>query len=201
MIYTRLNDIEFLKKFSAKSGSKQMEFKLRFPETEIVKYAKSYSYTRNIEDVLKKIDPIQSKLFLKKQDLIYLAGWKAPRIVNLVETNEDGFVEEITTFAFSAITERARIESLTMLSGVGWPMASTILHFFHHKQYPIIDFRALWSLNVDEKINNFKDWEKYTLFCKKLADSSGIDMRTLDKALWQFSKENQPESNLGKESN
>ncbi len=57
-----------------------MEFKLRFPETEIVKYAKSYSYTRNIQDVLKNIDPIQSKLFLKKQDLIYLAGWKAPRI-------------------------------------------------------------------------------------------------------------------------
>ncbi len=35
---------------------------------------------------------------------------------------------------------------LRFLDGVEWPTASTILHFCGARPYPILDYRALWSL-------------------------------------------------------
>lgn len=42
-----------------------------------------------------------------------------------------------------------RIEVLTVVCGVSWPVASTILHYCVSDDYPILDFRALWSLEMD----------------------------------------------------
>jgi len=66
-----------------------------------------------------------------------------------VEDNPEEYVKEITAFALGATTERSRIEVLTNLDGVRWPTASVILHFFHKEPYPIMDFRALWSVSLD----------------------------------------------------
>jgi hypothetical protein len=88
--------------------------------------------------------------------------------------------------------ERLQIEVLTLLDGVSWPTASVILHFFHSAPYPIVDFRALWSLkNKVPKRYGFNFWQKYTSYCRGLSKRAGVSMRTLDRALWQFSKENQ----------
>lgn len=85
-----------------------------------------------------------------------------------------------------------RIEVLTLLCGVGWPMASVILHFGYENQYPILDFRALWSLGVDAPNSyTFQIWEPYTHFTRELADKAGVSMRELDRALSQYSKEKQ----------
>jgi hypothetical protein len=85
-----------------------------------------------------------------------------------------------------------RIEVLTLLAGVSWPTASVILHFFHREQYPILDVRALWSLQCDPPGEyDIPFWESYTSSCRSLAQKAGVSMRTLDRALWQYSKENQ----------
>jgi hypothetical protein len=126
------------------------------------------------------------------EQLRALAQWKSPRSMRWVEGNSAEYVEEITRLALSARTERARIEVLTNLDGVGWPTASVILHFFHPDPYPIIDFRALWTLNMAVPSRyNFEHWKTYLDLCRDIANQTGLDMRTLDKALWQFSKENQ----------
>jgi hypothetical protein len=104
-----------------------------------------------------------------------------------------GFVLSVTSTAFTPPDERLRIEVLTLLEGVGWPTASTILHFCSNDRYPIIDFRALWSLGAAvPKFYDFEFWWAYTQFCRGLVDQAGVTMRTLDRALWQFSKANQP---------
>jgi len=55
-----------------------------------------------------------------------------------------------------------------------------------------LDFRALWSLGLSEpKQYDFQFWWTYAQFCRKLAVESNVTMRILDRALWQFSKENQ----------
>lgn len=118
--------------------------------------------------------------------------WKAPRISGHVKKNPDEFVKEVTGFALKAKTEQARIETLTILKGVSWPMASIILHFFHKDPYPIIDFRALWSVSLDLPSQyNFDFWMQYVKFCRKIAEAKGVGMLVLDRALWQFSKERQ----------
>jgi hypothetical protein len=74
------------------------------------------------------------------------------------------------------------------LHGVSWPTASVFLHFAGRDRYPILDYRALWSLGIEKPIAyTFDFWWHYTLFCRKLADEAYVSMRTLDRALWQFS--------------
>jgi hypothetical protein len=56
-----------------------------------------------------------------------------------------------------------------------------------------MDFRALWSLGIDDPPNpyTFDIWWEYTQYCRDLSKSTGVSMRDIDKALWQYSKENQ----------
>ena len=81
---------------------------------------------------------------------------------------------------------------LTLLDGVRWPTASVVLHFFHKDRYPIVDFRAPWSMSMDVPNQySFDFWWKYAGYCRVMADRAHLDMRQLDQALWQYSKENQ----------
>jgi hypothetical protein len=78
---------------------------------------------------------------------------------------------------------------------VQWPTASVILHFFHRDPYPIIDFRALWTVSMEVPGQyNFEFWWQYVVFCSDLATKSSLNVRMLDLALWQYSKENQASS-------
>jgi hypothetical protein len=57
----------------------------------------------------------------------------------------------------------------------------------------ILDVRALWSLGIDANTvrHNFEFWSESTQFCRNLAQEAGVNMRALDRALWQYSKDNQ----------
>lgn len=83
---------------------------------------------------------------------------------------------------------------MTRLHGVGYPTASVLLHFVSPDLYPIIDYRALWSLGEEAppRSYSFDFWWWYVDCCRSLAGEAGVTMRTLDRALWQYSKENQP---------
>ncbi len=121
-----------------------------------------------------------------------IAKWKAPRSAGHVKKNTYKYVKEITSFAFKARDERSRIETLTILDGVSWPTASVILHLFHKEKYPILDFRALWSASISVPPQyRFSFWWPYVEFCRGIAKRNNVDMRILDRAMWQYSKENQ----------
>jgi hypothetical protein len=67
-----------------------------------------------------------------------------------------------------------------------------ILHFCDRRRYPILDYRALWSVGVARPpAYTFEFWWAYTSFTRELARSTGQDMRTVDRALWKFSKAHQ----------
>lgn len=165
---------------------------LRFDDSQIRTIAHRYKYSQ-LEYKLKELrDEIQRKGRINKEELRIVAKWKSPRSAGHVEKNTNTYIEEVTAFAFSTKDERARIEVLTVLDGVSWPTASVLLHWFHREPYPILDFRSLWSLNL-EVPNEYKYlfWEPYVKFCLKVAKKNGVSMRELDRALWQYSKENQ----------
>jgi len=166
---------------------------LRFKQNEIINISKRYNY-QGSEDVLIALKPaVILRGHLTLNELKQVAYWKTPRSASHISRNDARFVEEISGFAFSANSERARIEILTLLDGVSWPTASVILHLFHHEPYPIIDYRALWSLSLEVPPQyKFAFWWFYVETCRELATTAQVDMRTLDRALWQYSKENQP---------
>ncbi len=168
--------------------------KLRFKESEIRQIAEKYEYPLEEKEstLLNLKKNVQSKGFLSKNQLFLVAKWKAPRSAGYVERNTDNYVKEITNFSFNTKDERARIESLTILGGVSWPTASAILHLFHKEKYPILDFRALWSVSMNVPTQySFPFWWPYVEFCRDISKRNNVDMRILDRAMWQYSKENQ----------
>jgi len=165
---------------------------LRFKPGQILGYAGNYQYTASDADLSLCTQEIQARGYLTKADLERVAKWKSPRSAGHVKKNSEGYIKAVTAIALQTDNEQLRIEVLTLLDGVGWPTASVILHFYHLDQYPILDFRALWSLSLKVPSHyTFEFWWDYTMLCRSLAAENHIDMRTLDKALWQYSKENQ----------
>ncbi|MCZ6744281.1 MAG: hypothetical protein O7D31_06340 [Alphaproteobacteria bacterium] len=168
-----------------------MVFKLKFDKSKISYWANRYSY--NDDKLESETGPtVRERGYFKYAELKTLCKWKAPRSVHHCENNKPDYVETVTRAALSSPNERFRIQALTVLDGVNWPTASVILHFGSNDPYPVLDFRALWSLTVPQPPQyKFPLWWDYTKFCRALADDSGVSMRTLDRALWQYSKENQ----------
>ncbi len=93
----------------------------------------------------------------------------------------------------SAADESERITPLLGLHGVGVPTASTLLCVAFPADYPILDVRALESLGVRSRSTYpVSFWLRYLDACRELARVHGVSVRTLDKALWQYSRERSP---------
>jgi hypothetical protein len=99
-------------------------------------------------------------------------------------------VIEATHQALAAADEATRISALLGLTGVGVPTASTLLYCAFPDDYPILDVRALESLGVKPRSQYpVSFWLEYLRACRVLARRHAVTIRTLDKALWQHSKE------------
>jgi hypothetical protein len=106
--------------------------------------------------------------------------------------NNDKTVREITSFSFKTKSEKARIESLRILNGVSYPVASAILHFAFPNKYPIMDFRVIWSLGWEQPSTyDFDFWQRYCEKIRGIATILNLPIRTVEKALWTYSKEHQ----------
>lgn len=164
---------------------------LRIPPNEIRSYQQRYDYTADPK--LEHIRPLaKSQGYLTVCQLHELVLWKSRRRAALAKENSGAFVKEITSFAFTANFEESKIGLLVLLSGVQFPTASVILHFCVDDTYPILDFRAIWSLGLEKPAAYSPEyWVKYTRACRSLAAKHGLTVRELDMALWQFSKEHQ----------
>ena len=125
-----------------------------------------------------------------RDEFITVCAWKTPRSRPRVAANPETAVVEATGRALAAVDEATRFTALLDLEGVGAPTASTLLYFAFPDDYPILDVRALESLGVKSRSTYpVSFWLAYLETCRTLARRSGISLRTLDKALWQYSKE------------
>ncbi len=172
----------------------EQPMRLRFPLSHIERHALAYTYPRQEIDLIALRGQVQEAEHLTKQQLLLLAKWKSPRSADRVQGNTDLYVQEVTSFALNCQDERARVEALTLLDGVLWPTASVILHLFHTQPYLILDYRALWSVSTEVPSQyTYPFWETYVDYCRSLARQGKVSMRTVDRALWQYSKDNQPQ--------
>jgi hypothetical protein len=164
---------------------------LRIPAKKLRHYSSTYSF--EADPKLEHVRGLGRKPgYLTPNQLHDVCYWKSKRRAQLALSNSPGFVKEISSFAFRTKSEAARIGALTLLEGVSYPTASVVLHFCLDSSYPILDFRALWSLGI-QKPSQYSPtfWEDYVACCRRLAKQHGLTVRELDQALWQFSKEEQ----------
>jgi hypothetical protein len=185
------------------------DFSIRFPKSEVAQWANCYSYTQGGDDdgrVLEIGERSRRAGYYTRDDFLEVCEWKTrgrPRRHYQQNSEED--VRRVTTIALSIADEKTRIWALVApapgLIGVQMPTASALLHLASAdprspltagKAYPIIDFRALWSLNWEKnRRDTFKFWWAYVQACRALAVECGVSMRDLDRALWEYSNQNQ----------
>jgi hypothetical protein len=166
-----------------------MPFHLQFPPTEIPALDQQFGYPGDETKLHELRSGIAERGFLTLEELKIVCRWKTPRSQSCVAKNKAADVEAITKVCFQTENERLRIGSLLLLEGIQYPTASVLLHFFHLDPYPILDVRALESLGIQKPpVYDFGFWLQYVAFTRQLAKENNVDMRTLDKALWQWSK-------------
>ena len=138
---------------------------------------------------------------MTRADLIVVAKFKSSRCIHHCKENFNENIKDVSTIAFSTESEFIRINILRTLHGVGWPMASTILHFANLPYvvnppdgYPILDRWAMEAVREPtETIKeltkySFENWKKYIKICRQKAKKCKVPMRTIDKALWTYGK-------------
>ena len=168
------------------------DFQLRFSASDIQYWADKYT-DGDLNTPREVHDYVKQNRHLDRDNLVKICKWKSPRSVRYAQRNQPESVIDATKCCFTSKSEPIRIKSLMMLDGVSWPTASVILHFCVDDSYPILDRRAIWSLSEEQPNSyNFSYWSEYVCACRKIASEACVDVRTLDKALWQYSKCNQP---------
>jgi hypothetical protein len=166
------------------------EFTLQFAIERVPEYAARYPAAAD-DDALVIGRAARDRGYYKLDEFSKVCRWKTPRSTPLVAQNGAEFVESQTRVALSpASSERERVEALRSLRGVEWATASVLLHLAYPERYPILDKRALHALGVRApSAYSFRFWEAYVAGCLRLAEEAGVDGRTFDQALWQWSKE------------
>jgi hypothetical protein len=166
---------------------------LRFPLGDVRKWTERYSYDVDDDRVIDAIAPtVRERGHFLRDDFLQTYRWKTHRTIRHAEKYSDAEIADVTGVAFRQTNEKLRISLLRALDGVDWPVASTLLHVGVSSEYPIIDFRALWSLNSGMPTYvSFEFWWAYVQCCRRLANAAGTSVRELDKALWAYSDANQ----------
>jgi hypothetical protein len=168
-------------------------FKLQFDPALIRALAGRYDYPGEAELIREVARPAKTNRYFTAEQFVRLVAWKTGgRAVPLFLANSPDELEAATRVALDPATpEPLRAGVLVALSGVGYPVASCVLHFAHRDPYPILDRRALQSLGYQTKRTVYSEafWQDYIAECRRLAREHNVPMRTLDRALWRWPDE------------
>jgi hypothetical protein len=164
------------------------DFRLQFSPSDIPTLAKRYG-EQGDEAAIAAGRRIRSGEH-DRSNIEAIFKWKTKgRGIARLLRNSDDEIADALGLALSAKTERAAIAVLLGLRGVDVPVASAILTAVDPERYTVIDFRALHALgskSTDRSVNFYLD---YLAECRQLATAHRVQLRVLDRALWQWSKE------------
>jgi hypothetical protein len=166
------------------------DFALQFSSVEVPELASRFSYADD-SGCRAAGSAARNRGHYSREEFLLVCKWKTDRSRRKAEDNTAREIEEATALALSSRDEAVRMQALMGLNGVGVPTASALLYFAFPSDYPILDVRALDSLGHSEKRTTYPVafWLDYLGACRSLARDLGVSIRTLDKALWQHSKE------------
>jgi len=174
------------------SGMSPPTFNLQFPPVEIPALAARFPVLDESRMAVVNA-AVRTRGHYTREEFIEVCAWKTPRSRPRVAANSEAAVIDATSRALAASDEAIRFAALLELDGVGAPTASTLLYVAFPDDYPILDVRALESLGVKSRSTYpVSFWLAYLEACRTLAHDNGVSLRTLDKALWQHSKERGP---------
>ena len=164
-------------------------FELQFPASQIEALAGRFPHFDETR-LLAVGGAARKRGHYTREEFVQVCAGKTVRSRSRVASNPEAAVIETTRRALAAADEPSRMGALLELEGVGVPTASTLLYATFPSEYPILDVRALESLGVKPRSQYpVAFWLEYLQACRELARRNRVSLRTLDKALWQHSKE------------
>ena len=168
--------------------------KPRFALAETRRWADAYDYEVGDQSIIDAIAPaVRRRGHFTRDEFLATYAWKTRRTLKHAEKHTDQAIADVTGVAFRQTDERLRIDVLCALAGVDYPVASVLLHVGLSSEYPIIDYRALWSLHAGQpSYYSFNVWWSYVKCCQAVAERAGVTVRELDQALWAYSDAKQP---------
>lgn len=129
---------------------------------------------------------------LSKEIFTEILNWKSPRVKGIVKLNEFETYENVIRDVFIAEADN-KLTILCRLYGIGAPVGSTILHFMHPSDFPIIDIRTAQSLHHNGYLNSPKtDLSRFAAFRTALLkianECPSFSLREIDRALFAYHK-------------
>jgi hypothetical protein len=126
--------------------------------------------------------------YYEPDEFAAVARWKSPRSRPHILANPDSEVRDITAMAFAA-PEALQHRVLTLLDGVSVATATALLAVAFPNQNTILDFRSTEALERLGEWDGSGGYLAYLEVCRGMAARLEVDLRTLDRALWQWSKD------------
>jgi hypothetical protein len=165
-------------------------FELQFDAGEIGDYAARFDSAGDAE-VLVIARAARERGYYTLPEFRAVCRWKTPRSGPFVARNRAEDVEAFTAIALrQGTTEHDRMRALRQLLGVEWATASVLLHLSTPDRYPILDVRALHAFGIrGRQTYSYPFWLGYLDAFRDLVARSGLDGRTVDRGLWQWSAE------------
>lgn len=138
-----------------------------------------------------ELPALRMKRSLPRSMFLRIARWKSNRNNRHYEANSDADVLRAVDQAFTCKSDaKGAIRALDELRGVALRTATALLHWIMPTEYIVLDFRIVEALGLDQP----KGWESvkfYERIARNVMDRAhrlSVDLRTLDRALWAWSK-------------
>jgi hypothetical protein len=167
------------------------DFRLQFDVSEIPGYAARYP-ARDDTEALAIAAAARERGHYTQAEFRRVCRWKRPRSAPLVARNASSRIRRQTGLALRA--ERVgdddvdRMRALRELDGVNWATGSVLLHLPYPELYPILDVRVLDALGVRNRTSyGYEFWREFVGAYRELLARSGLDGRTVDRGLWEWS--------------
>jgi hypothetical protein len=168
-------------------------------------WSQRYSINAIEHELLTDVGPaVAGRGYFQKEELVKVGEWKSPRVRPRIARNSPNDVEDITRISLAA-PERLQHRVLSLLHGVGDPVATALLTIWAPDRHTVLDFRATEALDELHRLGSLEErppshvagylpeYLDYLQCCRTIADRLRVGLRELDRALWQWSKEGMPE--------
>lgn len=127
----------------------------------------------------------------KYADMRLVVRWKSARSSGYFDRNSRAEVETKVKSALSDHDDISALRTLMSLHGVKERVGSAILTAYRPDHYTVMDRRAYSTLVACQELPDMRGrtwlqtWQPYLQACRRLAKRTGLDLRTVDRALFR----------------
>jgi len=136
---------------------------------------------------------------LTPYDFFAIVIWKSNRSKTKIRkglARRRKSVKELMRMVSQASAPGGKVEVLLEVRGIGLAIASAILTICYPRSFTVLDTRAWKTLKAVESESvkglpghyprNSLEYLRYCRVCRRLADTTGLCLRDIDRALWAF---------------